>query len=200
LLKTQHEDGHWSKQTSRPPLEDSNVSCTVLAVYGLQKFAAEGQQAESAAALDKAKRWLAAAKSESQEDRVARLWAIHLLGEEVGDSQSAREQILAAQREDGGWGQLDEMPSDAYATGQTLFTLQTTGLETSSTAYRRGMVFLLRSQREDGSWFVATRSKPVQPYFDNGDPHGKNQFISIPATCWAVAALAAGIERPAESR
>jgi hypothetical protein len=27
-------------------------------------------------------------------------------------------------------------------------------------------------------------------FFDNGDPHGKDQFISIAATCWAVAALA----------
>ena len=195
LLKTQHDDGHWSKQTSRPPLEESNISCTVLAAYGLQKFAAEVQRGEAAAALDKAKRWLAAAKLESQEDRVSRLWAVHLLGEEVGPSQSAREQVLAAQRNDGGWGQLDEMPSDAYATGQTLFVLQATGLGTSTAAYRRGMSFLLHSQCEDGSWFVATRSKPVQPYFDNGDPHGKNQFISIPATAWAVAALAAGIEQ-----
>lgn len=102
---------------------------------------------------------------------------------------------------DGGWGQLDEMASDAYATGQTLFVLQATGLETSAAAYRQGMDFLLRSQCEDGSWLVATRSKPIQPYFDNGDPHGKNQFISIPATCWAVAALAASIEpAPADQR
>lgn len=91
------------------------------------------------------------------------------------------------------------MTSDAYATGQTLFILQATGLETSAEAYRRGMDFLLRSQCGDGSWFVATRSKPAQPYFDNGDPHGMNQFISIPATCWAVSALAAGMESGSSS-
>ena len=27
-------------------------------------------------------------------------------------------------------------------------------------------------------------------FFDNGDPYGKNQFISISATSWATAALA----------
>src|SRR5207244_11591401 len=33
---------------------------------------------------------------------------------------------------------------------------------------------------------------PIQPYhdFDDEDPLGKDQFISVPATCWAVAALA----------
>jgi N-acyl-D-amino-acid deacylase len=192
LLKTQHDDGHWSKQTVRPPLEDSNVTCTVLAAYGLQKFAAENQRAEATDAINKAKRWLAEVKLESQEDRAARLLGIGWLGGEEASLAAAREQVLSAQRDDGGWGQLDEMPSDAYATGQTLFVLQATGLETSAAAYQRGMSFLLRSQCDDGSWRVVTRSKPVQPYFDNGDPHGKDQFISIPATCWAVAALAAG--------
>jgi N-acyl-D-amino-acid deacylase len=192
LLKTQQEDGHWSKQTVRPPLEDSDVTCTVLAAYGLQKFAAEDLRAEAAEAINKAKRWLAEAKLESQEDRAAHLLGIGWLGGEETGLAAAREQLLSAQRDDGGWGQLNEMPSDAYATGQTLFILQATGFESSAAAYQRGMSFLLRSQCDDGSWRVVTRSKPVQPYFDNGDPHGKNQFISIPATCWAVAALAAG--------
>lgn len=197
LLKTQHDDGHWSKQTSRPPLEESNVMCTVLAAYGLQHFAAESQRAEAASAIDKAKRWLAEAKLESQEDRAARLLGLGWLGGEEAVIVAAREQLLAAQRDDGGWAQLDDMASDAYATGQALWVLQATGLSASSAAYQRGMSFLLHTQCEDGSWFVATRSKPVQPYFDNGDPHGKNQFISTPAACWAVAALAAGLEAPA---
>jgi N-acyl-D-amino-acid deacylase len=200
LLKTQHDDGHWSKQTSRPPLEESDVMCSVLTAYGLQHFAAESQRAKAKAAIDKARRWLAEAKLESQEDRAARLLGLGWLGGEEAEIAAAREQLLAAQRDDGGWGQLDDMPSDAYATGQALWVLQATGLETSSAAYQRGMSFLLRTQGEDGSWFVATRSKPVQPYFDNGDPHGKNQFISTPATCWAIAALAAGLEQqPADT-
>ena len=38
---------------------------------------------------------------------------------------------------------------------------------------------LLKTQRGDGSWFVKSRSKPVQVYFDNGDPHERDQFIPI---------------------
>jgi hypothetical protein len=52
------------------------------------------------------------------------------------------------------------------------------------------VAFLLKTQQPDGSWLVETRSKPIQKFFDNGDPHGKSQFISITATGWAVAALA----------
>jgi N-acyl-D-amino-acid deacylase len=36
---------------------------------------------------------------------------------------------------------------------------------------------------------VQTRSRPVQVFFDNGDPGGKSQFISFLATGWATLAL-----------
>ena len=54
---------------------------------------------------------------------------------------------------------------------------------------RRGLAYLLKTQREDGAWIVETRSRPVQIFFDNGDPGGKSQFISFAATNWAVLAL-----------
>jgi N-acyl-D-amino-acid deacylase len=49
--------------------------------------------------------------------------------------------------------------------------------------------YLLRTQCDDGSWLVETRSKPIQVFFDNGDPGGNSQFISFAATGWAVLAL-----------
>src|SRR5262249_15516399 len=78
-------------------------------------------------------------------------------------------------------------------TGQTLWTLHATGLTATDPAFQQGLRYLLDAQQDDGSWKVETRAKPVQVYFDNGDPHGKHQFISTPATCWAVAALAAAL-------
>ena len=51
------------------------------------------------------------------------------------------------------------------------------------------MQYLLKTQRDDGGWVVETHSPPVQKFFDNGDPGGKSQFISFPATAWAVMAL-----------
>ena len=195
LLKNQKDDGRWVFQTSRPPMEASYVTCTVLSAYYLQKFASESQRESADTAVAKAKSWLGTATIESQEDRAFLLWGLQLLGAEEIQIRASREKLLATQRDDGGWAQLDDMESDAYATGQVLFVLCATGLSTTEKSYERGVEFLIKTQGEDGSWFVKTRSKPVQVFFDNGDPHGEHQFISIPATSWAVAALAAAVDQ-----
>ncbi len=192
LIKTQLPDGHWELHANRPPMEESALTCLAIAIQGLRAYAAESQAQARDEAIAKAKSWLANQTSGSQEDRTSRLWALVLLQSPPEELQAARAAVIAAQRADGGWAQIDSMESDAYATGQTLFRLKQAGLSTSDPIYRRGVEFLLKAQREDGSWFVQTRSKPVQVYFDNGDPHAKDQFISTPATCWALAALGMG--------
>jgi N-acyl-D-amino-acid deacylase len=194
LLKTQESDGRWKPQTRRPPMEESPVTCTVLSLLGIQWYATADQRKEGDAIIQKAKAWLASAPCESQEDRVIWLWGLKELGFDEEKVKDARRAVLASQHDDGGFSQLDDMASDAYATGQTLWVLQETGLDPSEPAYERGVRFLLQTQRDDGSWLVETRSRPVQIFFENGDPHGKNQFISTPATCWAVAALAAAAQ------
>jgi N-acyl-D-amino-acid deacylase len=191
LVKTQEKDGRWTGQTIRPPLEESPFTATVLAVRGMKRYQTATQRAAVESAIGKAGKWLATAPVKTQEDRVLRLWGLHVFGNKAEATLSARAGLLAAQQEDGGWAQMDGMKSDAYATGETLYVLQVTGLQASEAAYVRGIRFLLRTQCPDGSWLVVTRSRPIQTYFDNGDPHGKNQFISIPASSWALAALAA---------
>lgn len=193
LLKTQHDDGHWEGQAVRPPMEESLSMCTTLALVGLKHFAAKATapNSEVDTALAKAQAFLVAHEPKSQEDRNARLWALDLLKADADQLSAARATVLAAQRADGGWSQTDEMASDAYATGQTLTVLAATGSPPTDAVFRRGVEFLLQAQRDDGSWLVETRAKPVQVYFDNGDPHGKSQFIATPASCWALAALAA---------
>src|SRR5205085_3023964 len=101
------------------------------------------------------------------------------------------------QRPDGGWAQTDGLASDAYATGSALVALhEAGGLAVTDPAYRRGLAFLVRNQRPDGSWFVRSRCKPFQTYFESGYPHGKDQFISITAGGWATAALALACPPP----
>jgi N-acyl-D-amino-acid deacylase len=194
LLLNQESDGRWRRYTSRPPLEDSDLTCTVLAIQYLEKYAEEQQRDAVAAAIARGRAWLLEAQPGSQEDRNSLLGGLALRRAEAERVQAARQAVLAAQGADGGWAQLPGGMSDAYATGQTLFTLRKSGLPASHAAFRRGVEFLLATQEEDGSWFVASRSKPIQTFFDNGDPHGKDQFISIPATSWAVTALALALE------
>ena len=89
------------------------------------------------------------------------------------------------------------LASDAYATGSVLVSLHLAGaVDTDHPAYRRGLDFLIRTQREDGSWYVKSRSRPFQTYFESGFPHGPDQFISAAASGWAVAALALACPLP----
>ena len=93
------------------------------------------------------------------------------------------------QREDGGWGQTPDLASDAYATGQALYTLHELGVPASDPAYKRGVQYLLSTQQADGSWHVKSRAQKIQPYFESNFPYGADQWISQAATAWAATAL-----------
>jgi hypothetical protein len=87
--------------------------------------------------------------------------------------------------------------SDAYATGQVLYTLREMGVPPTDPALQRGAVFLLRTQDPDGSWYVKSRAMKIQPYFESGFPHGHDQWISQTATAWATMALSqTALEQP----
>ena len=76
------------------------------------------------------------------------------------------------------------------ATEKVLVALRQSGaVSEKAAAFRRGVCFLLTSQLDDVSWFVASRSLPIQPHFETGFPHGRSQFISCAATSWATLAL-----------
>jgi N-acyl-D-amino-acid deacylase len=178
LLRTQRPEGHWTGQVSRPPLEESYQTCTVLAILGLRRYATDAQRARAETAVEKAGKWLATAQAKGQEDKAFRFWGLHLVGGKPEELRAARESILRAQRSDGGWAQLDEMDSDAYATGQTLFILQSTGFDLSEAACQRGgrdLGYPRSVQRSDG--------KVVTVYYFWEEKTGPERFIA--ASLWA---------------
>jgi len=103
--------------------------------------------------------------------------------------QAQLKQLAALQRTDGGWAQTADLSSDAYATGQALYTMHEMGVPASDPAYQHGVEYLLRTQLKDGSWHVASRALKFQPYFQSGFPHDHDQWISSASTAWAVMAL-----------
>ena len=103
--------------------------------------------------------------------------------------------IVRTQRADGGWAQLPALESDAWATGTALYALnQAGGMPATDPVYQRGVAFLLRTQFEDGSWWVKSRTWAFQPHFDGQFPHGKDQWISQGAAGWATLALLPTLE------
>lgn len=192
----QQQKGRWVSSCSRVPLQSSEVAVTVLALTGMEKYATPDQRPLLKTARGHAEKWLAQAPLKENEDRIWRLWGLHRLGDDETIKEQTRAAIIAAQREDGGWAQTEGMNSDAFATGETLFVLRQTGTAKHDPVVVKARDFLLKTQLADGSWLVEAHVKPVQPFFENGDPHGKSQFISTSATAWAVAALAQLLDRP----
>jgi hypothetical protein len=182
---------HWRAVSDRPPSEASAFTTTYVALRGLDSFATADQDERVAERVEKVRQWLAKAPTRDTEDRVFRLRGLQLARAGDGPIRAAAQELIKAQRDDGGWNQKDAMDSDAYATGTVLVALhEAAGVATENPAYRRGLKYLLTTQLEDGSWSVRSRSKPFQLYFESGFPHAKDQFISIAASSWAATALA----------
>jgi ankyrin repeat protein len=186
-------NGQWNVLAHRPPIESNNIEVTAASLKSLQLYAPKTQRAEYDAAIRRAVDWLKQQKPISNEERVFQLLGLRWGGVAATDDvvRTAAQNLIATQHSNGGWSQLTSMVSDAYATGQALVALQEAGIATTDAAVKKGIQYLLSSQLEDGSWYVKTRAFRIQPYFDAGFPHGRDQFISAAATNWAVTALAA---------
>jgi len=202
FLQRHKDKDHWLNSSNRPPSEASPFSTTYLGLYGLTSFSTTEQAERVAARTTQVREWLLKTPAMDNEDRVFRLWALEAAGASKADVAGAAKELVSKQRDDGGWAQLDTGDvayadsSDAYATGSALVVLQATGeLATSDAAYQRGLAYLLKTRQTDGSWHIASRSKPFQPYYESGFPHGKDQFISCAATGWATRAMVVAIDK-----
>jgi ankyrin repeat protein len=190
LKNRQMPDGRWATVTSaRPPLAGGEITQTALAMRALQVYAPKIDEAGYRTSVERAASWLTKAVPKTNEDRTWRLFGLVWAGHDRASIQQAVRELRETQRSDGGWSDIPTLPSGAYATGQALAALRTAGVAASDPAFQRGVQFLLDNQLEDGSWYVKTRALGFQPYFDNGFPHGVNQWISAAGTSWATMAL-----------
>lgn len=190
LIEYQKDSPHWSPQSDRPPSEGSFFTSTFLAILAQDAYGRDVHRKRIDLRQEAARKWLLEATPEETEDAVFRLWALYQLDEEADVISSAAEDLRNLQRADGGWGQKPELATEAYSTGSALVVLHEAGeIQTSSAEWKNGIRFLLEDQLEDGTWRVASRSHPIQKYYESGFPHGEDQFISSAATCWASLAL-----------
>jgi hypothetical protein len=195
LAAKQLADGSWRPFPVRPPLEFSPVTSTALSIRVLQLYAPPARRGEMDRRVASARHWLRNVYPRTTEEKAMRLLGLSWAKAPRTEIERAAKDLADDQRADGGWAQLPALSSDAYATGQATYALRIAGgAKSTDPAYQRSAAYLLGSQHEDGSWHVASRSFPLQPYKESGFPHGKDQWISAAGTSWAAMALMLGAE------
>lgn len=194
IASRQHSDGSWRTIDGRPPQSHSLFTCTAVCAQAVRHYLPDQLKDEKEARLRQAREWLLNTQPRTTEDRAFRLLGLRWTGADNDTLKKAARELLGEQRDDGGWSQLHGLASDSYATGEVLVALhEGGGLPASDPAYQRGLHFLFKTQEPDGSWKVKSRLHPPAPvsppYVDVEFPYGRDQFISIMGTSWAVTAL-----------
>ena len=190
LLNKSMDSAHWQCTSDRPPSESSDFTTTYLAVRALKYYGSQNDRKIVQQRFKSTLQWLLSADPLTTEDRVFHLRSLSYLGASPESLKRFAEKLELLQNPDGGWGQLESMQSDPYATATALVALARTGqVAPTDSAYCKGLNFLLKQQTEFGSWHVKSRSKPFQKYFETGFPHAQDQFISTTATAWSTIAL-----------
>jgi ankyrin repeat protein len=191
LKNHQRPDGSWIIFAHRPPIESSDIEVTANSMRAMQLYAPPTQRADYDRAVRLAADWIEKAQPRSNEDRSFKVLGLAWAKKDKRSIRAAAETLVAKQRSDGGWAQIDSLPSDAYATGQALVALCESGAITvPDPVYKRGVQFLMSTQLADGSWYVKSRAIRIQPFFESGFPYGRDQFVSAAGTNWATQALA----------
>jgi ankyrin repeat protein len=197
IAASQRADGSWHVgAAARPPAEEGDIFRTAVCIRALKAYGPPGRGVEMAGRIARARQWLQAAKPTTAEDRNMQLMGLYWAGVTSGLKPLARA-ILAQQQPDGGWRQHEGLPTDSYATGESLYALAVSGQTlVSDKAWKRGAQYLLNTQRPDGSWFVKSHSPRIQAFFEGGFPYGYDQWISNWGTSWSALALTAAVDEP----
>jgi len=190
IASHQAPDGSFALVTDiRPPLTGSTVTATAMAIRALREYAPAGLRSEMDARAGRATAFMRTVSPRDTQEHVFKMLGLLWGGGDALEIDREKTALVALQRTNGGWAQMLSMDPDAYASGQALWALHSAGMPASDPIYRKGTDYLLKTQLEDGTWFVRTRAFGFQPYFETGFPHGKSQFISTVATSWASLAL-----------
>lgn len=182
-------DGFWIAFTHRPPIEYSKIKSTAFAIKTMLIYGPPSHREQFQKRIDKARQWLLKSEPRGNEEEVFRLLGLAWSKAAEEEIKKQSDELISMQQSDGGWKQLSHLKSDAYATSMALYALHEAGMQSTDLVYRKGVNYLLDTQLDDGSWFVKSRSSPVQAYFESGFPHETDQWISATATGWACVVL-----------
>jgi Squalene-hopene cyclase N-terminal domain/Prenyltransferase and squalene oxidase repeat len=189
ILEKQQPDGSWEffAGLRRPPINENQTTDAAWIIMALAGETGPDAPEPQRAALAKGVAWLAGSTlSDTLQDKVFTVLLANRAGKARELVQAQIDELLALQRDDGGWGQLADLPSDAFATGQTLYALALFGYTADRPEIKRAIDFLVATQQPQGSWPMTSRSTP------DGRPGGATLLtpITCAASSWATLGLA----------
>ena len=200
LIEQQKEDGSWkvfitmtdgrpvpsstptpkgvTKTFLMPPLIDGDDVTTLWALLALNYREPAGISKQTLArSKEKGLKFLSDNQSSDTLQALVLRIMLYKRLDKTDETQALVNQLLALQKDDGGWSQTKKLKSDALATGQALMALSTAGLTAKDPAVAKAWGYLIKNQKPDGSWFVASRAYQAPP------------FSSYMGTAWATLAL-----------
>ena len=188
IINKQQPDGSWEffATLRRPPINESQTTDAAWIIMALQGDKNPDASESHRQALAKAEKWLAGTKlPRTLQDKVFNVLLADRAGKPRNEIEPTIKELFALQRSDGGWSQLAEWQSDAYATGQVLYALSVAGEKPDRPELTRAIDFLVSTQKPDGSWPMKSRSTP------NGEPGSAKLLtpITCAASSWASLAL-----------
>lgn len=161
LLRHQEENGSWAWSAAPannrpPPFFESDEVATLLVLLTFP-LDSDVTNDELQGSRQKAIEWLAKAdETDTTQSAALRLLWQKRSAPDV-DSGPQIERFLKRQRSDGGFAQLADRSSDAYATGQSLYVLSLLGVPKDRSEIQRAVSFLVATQRDNGSWEMTRR-------------------------------------------
>lgn len=193
LARHQEEDGTWlipPPGNGGPPIWESQETVALLALLAWEPYVPADPQEEAAVRVSREK--TAAWLSDTKSTETAQAIALRLLLEVRTDKsaeqlQSGIDGLLGRQNSDGGWSQVRDVPSDAYATGQTLWVLSFAGVKHDRPEIGRAVSFLVENQREDGSWPMTSRN------------FARVEAIAYFGSAWATLGLVRSVPTPPDT-
>ena len=196
LAETQGTDGSFLPEDRlRPPLGGGPVKFTALSIRAMSAYSLPGRKHDFEERIAKARHFLETTSEHDTQSLAYRMLGLKWANAPESSIRPLADALAKLQRSDGGWAQEIELASDAFATGEALWSLRTVGgWTTKDPRLLAGASFLRRTQNPDGSWYVRSRAIGIQPYVETGFPHGHDQWLSQAATGYAVLALAPLVE------